>query len=1857
MFSSWRSRFRSIAIAAAATAVILVLPGRNIYAIQRMIEIDLVGAGSSGAVLAPGLPRPFSFFLAGARHHFDHTPSVSGYTLSGSFQQVYPGIDMACYTDDHHLEYAFLLATGADPSRIRLRVNGVRFDTLTAEGQIAYQGDGVDVYQHVPAVFHIDENNRKRAAEGRFVLIGDTETSVMMEYPADDDSERLNDTRFHIVPGNAGGIGPGYDFFMSRYEVTNEQLVRFLNDAQINRHNPRGENMFFDDQGNVWINPAMKPDRDELFKIRASGILYGPDRTTGARYHHITNEHGERPFRDHPAAGVSWFGAVKYCNWLTLQSGRGLTQRCYHEGTNVLDWAPVTATNWANGFFSAAERRSWLTLHGFRLPMFRLFDPQHNNDTHIFNEFLKAGSWNGKTNVNYGFGRNTFTINDANVIDASMLLNTDTLPVGFFNGINPYINGRTRFNENAFGIHDLTGNIGEWLNDPARGGVPDARSIAGGSFRDRLRTLSESVIATPWSSDDAGGFRPVTMYMPQSLMQINILFCFHSSHEIHGDIRDRFGIAFAPPGPAPLPAAPVPVTDPDIAEPDAPPTEVIAETDLPGILYREIAQPPAPPPPAPPPTPFPPPPTPPYIPDIPDPDPEPPPDLFILDVLTVNPDSLVAISISNPDYYDRGDGVSAFTRQYRFGDVVTATAPASAAGNVFQYWLRNGEPFTTSRSITVQMFSDLQLTAVYLTPVPPIQRTLTVDSTPGRNVPITVSRADNNNLQDGSTRFTRIYNHNTKVTVTAPASADGESFQGWLLNGVPFSNSRTVTVTLASEISLTAVYGQKPAADQRQLTVTSANPDGDVAMSVSIPDVNGQQDGDTTFHRLYEPGTPVSVTAPSVAPNGNTFDRWLRNGVPFSTNQTIPVVMSTDIILTAMYASPIPDVTLVVRSTNPHSGVNIEMGTPDKNGDADGSTAFNRVYDKGTVTTVTAPPVAPNGNRFDRWIYNGAALSTNTTVTLMLLTDSELTAVYVPPDPPVVYRNLSVRSQNPGSGVFITISVADIHGDRSGQTAFDRTFTRGAEVTLAAPSVAPDGNLFDYWLVDGVRYSSSQVITLTMVTDRAVTAVYKDPPPVVRYILTVESRAPNSGVLVTVSPIDVNEQQNGVTLFTRLYDEGETVTLTARNPAFSGSSNYLQLWLLDDIPISTNATLTVTMLRDTRVTAVYGPPPAPENHTLTVESLNPDGGVSIRISAHDLNGVADGVTTFDRIYSYGTPVTASAPAVAPNGHIFEHWLLNGILFATNTTLSISMLADLTLTAVYAPPPAERTLTVNSRTPNSGVVIQVNQTDNRGNQNGTTAFQRFYGEGQRVTLTAPPLAPNHRDIFLGWERDGIPVTTNRTVDVTLFTDVEMTAVYGPPPLVNLTVKSLNPDRGLPVSISTPDILGRTGGATLFVRTYNLGENVTVTAPAISPTGTEFQEWRRNGIPYSTDREIDITLLTDLELTAVYGPPEPVIRSLIVRSVNPDSNVPIDITPVDTRSLGSGETALQRLYLDGDTVTLTAPSTVGTNTFRQWILNGSPVTYTNLTFSITMLQDHELIAVYGPPVQPQERVLTVDSRNPNSGVPISVSGPDISDATDGSTVFVRIYNYGDTTTLIAPGIAGTNNNTFLRWERDGVPYSEENEVTLDMLADIRMTAVYGDATPNVTLTVKSENPESGVVINVAPGDLNARTSGETTFERIYEYGQTVTLTAPPTADDRPFLYWRYNDDYILATNPVVNVTLLGNLTMTAVYGDPVEPPATVTLIVRSSGPDGAITTLVSATLDNNNNADGSTEFTRIYNTGSQVTLTAPAVSNGLNFDHWEISGSRLSNSQSVTLTLLANTTITAVYVQPPPSVSGL
>ncbi len=348
------------------------------------------------------------------------------------------------------------------------------------------------------------------------------------------------------------------------------------------------------------------------------------------------------------------------------------------------------------------------------------------------------------------------------------------------------------------------------------------------------------------------------------------------------------------------------------------------------------------------------------------------------------------------------------------------------------------------------------------------------------------------------------------------------------------------------------------------------------------------------------------------------------------------------------------------------------------------------------------------------------------------------------PPPPTTYT-LTVNSTDPASGVAITVSPADANGAGNGTTSFMHTYDAGTSVTLTAPTTS-GGNNFTSWT--GCTSASTVTCTVAMSASATVTANYATPPPTT-YTLTVNSTNPASGVAITVSPVDVNSASNGATSFTRTYDSGTSVTLTA--PATSGGNTFSS-WT--GCTSASTVTCTVAMSANTTVTANYATPP-PTTYTLTVDSTNPASGVAITVSPADVNSASNGTTAFTRTYNSGTSVTLTAPATS-GGNNFTSW--TGCTSASTVTCMVTLSANTTVTANYATPTF--VLTVDSTNPASGVAITVSPVDVNSASNGSTSFTRTYNSGTSVTLTAP--ATSGSNTFSSWSGGCTSATVTCTV---------------------------------------------------------------------------------------------------------------------------------------------------------------------------------------------------------------------------------------------------------------------------------------------------------------------------------------------------------------------------------------------------------------------------------------------------------------------------------------------------------------
>ena len=227
-------------------------------------------------------------------------------------------------------------------------------------------------------------------------------------------------------------------------------------------------------------------------------------------------------YSQHPVTGVSWYGALKYSNWLTIDQGMLPGKRCYTEDTdtNPAGWHPVTIgeSDWQMRDLTDNERLDLVTHYrGYRLPM----DDGHNNTDVTsdipddYNEWYKAAAWNGMLGQNtlFGFGRNVLTSADANYRDSGDPLDNGPTPVGYFDGSVKEQLFYTNPNGNSFGLFDMTGNAYQWMQGRFNN-HPDSidfRTLRGGSWNDPAESpnllAAARTYTVPGLTDGRVGFR------------------------------------------------------------------------------------------------------------------------------------------------------------------------------------------------------------------------------------------------------------------------------------------------------------------------------------------------------------------------------------------------------------------------------------------------------------------------------------------------------------------------------------------------------------------------------------------------------------------------------------------------------------------------------------------------------------------------------------------------------------------------------------------------------------------------------------------------------------------------------------------------------------------------------------------------------------------------------------------------------------------------------------------------------------------------------------------------------------------------------------------------------------------------------------------------------------------------------------------------------------------------------------------------------------------------------------------------------------------------------------------------------
>jgi hypothetical protein len=437
----------------------------------------------------------------------------------------------------------------------------------------------------------------------------------------------------------------------------------------------------------------------------------------------------------------------------------------------------------------------------------------------------------------------------------------------------------------------------------------------------------------------------------------------------------------------------------------------------------------------------------------------------------------------------------------------------------------------------------------------------------------------------------------------------------------------------------------------------------------------------------------------------------------------------------------------------------------------------NLTYDLGDHLTLSASYLGiPDSLYLEHWDLDGT-VGYNSSLTIDMTKDYTIKAYLMTKTFQLNITQATGGSTSPTNGTY------------------NYTYGSTAEVT-ATPA---DSNTFTHWLLDGEINSTDPDFSIDMYANHTLTAVFSaiyvppppPPPPIISYQLTVNSATGGT----------TNLGVGG-----HIYNSGTLVTVTA-----SASTGYqFSYWLLDGVASDNETTISVNMNAAHTVAPVFAP-------------------IKTQLAINSVVGGSTSPEAATYAYDYGAEVFVTANA--STGYAFNCWQLDGQTNSTNTTITLSMIANHTLAPVFSQLTYQLAISPvagGSTTPGSGSYTYVN--------------------GETATVTA---VPSVGYLFGYWIVDGQSAGATNSVNVQMTSNHTVTPVYAPI-TYTLTVNSA------------------AGGSTTpanGVYTYNYGQTATVTA--VASEDYRFVNWLLDGQNASSSNNISIQMLTNHTLTPIYA----------------------------------------------------------------------------------------------------------------------------------------------------------------------------------------------------------------------------------------------------------------------------------------------------------------------------------------------------------------------------------------------------
>ncbi len=141
------------------------------------VQLQFVGANASAA--GQGLQKTaFSSAHFSASDKEGLQRNLPNYSKV-LYRQVWPGIDVLYYGNRNKLEYDLVVAAGANPDAIRIKLLAQNHFSLTRAGDLLVQTRNGAVTQHKPLVYQMVDNQRKEVA-ARYEFEGADEVRIRL---------------------------------------------------------------------------------------------------------------------------------------------------------------------------------------------------------------------------------------------------------------------------------------------------------------------------------------------------------------------------------------------------------------------------------------------------------------------------------------------------------------------------------------------------------------------------------------------------------------------------------------------------------------------------------------------------------------------------------------------------------------------------------------------------------------------------------------------------------------------------------------------------------------------------------------------------------------------------------------------------------------------------------------------------------------------------------------------------------------------------------------------------------------------------------------------------------------------------------------------------------------------------------------------------------------------------------------------------------------------------------------------------------------------------------------------------------------------------------------------------------------------------------------------------------------------------------------------------------------------------------------------------------------------------------------------------------------------------------------------